>query len=163
MSSKLTELTESSPSLPPPPVLCGSAILSQLDSPWSMASSGHFDPAQTYDGYKADEGLDPACTECWQKGRTFFNIKIQGLQSSIFDLLGRCHAIILDHRLPSSEDIYGRNVARWTNVGGPIPVDGRPIYYSSEVPIYRINTKGVVKRIRKISDSPPNPDAEGSD
>ncbi|MBW0572314.1 hypothetical protein O181_112029 [Austropuccinia psidii MF-1] len=56
-----------------------------------------------------------------------------------------------------------RDVARWTNVGGPIPVGGRPIYSSSEVPISRINTDGVVKRIRRISDSPPDPDAEGSD
>ncbi|MBW0522022.1 hypothetical protein O181_061737 [Austropuccinia psidii MF-1] len=53
--------------------------------------------------------------------------------------------------------------ARWTNVGGPIPVGGRPIYSSSEVPISRINTRGVVKRIRRIPDSPPDPDAEGSD
>ncbi|MBW0473881.1 hypothetical protein O181_013596 [Austropuccinia psidii MF-1] len=56
-----------------------------------------------------------------------------------------------------------RDVARWTNVGGPIPVGGRPIYSSSEVPISRINTEGVVKRIRQIADSPPDPDAEGSD
>ncbi|MBW0516595.1 hypothetical protein O181_056310 [Austropuccinia psidii MF-1] len=56
-----------------------------------------------------------------------------------------------------------RNVARWTNVGVPIPVGGRPIYSSSEVPIPRINTEGVVKRIRRIADSPPDPDAEGSD
>ncbi|MBW0558895.1 hypothetical protein O181_098610 [Austropuccinia psidii MF-1] len=52
MSSKLTELTESSPSAPPPSVLCGSGIFSQFSSP-STASSGHFDPSQTYDGYKA--------------------------------------------------------------------------------------------------------------
>ncbi|MBW0493375.1 hypothetical protein O181_033090 [Austropuccinia psidii MF-1] len=51
----------------------------------------------------------------------------------------------------------------WTNVGGSIPVGGRPIYSSSEVPISRINTEGVVKRIRRISDSPTDPDAEGSD
>ncbi|MBW0505592.1 hypothetical protein O181_045307 [Austropuccinia psidii MF-1] len=44
----------------------------------------------------------------------------------------------------------------WTNVGGPI-------YSSSEVPISRINNEGVVKRIRLISDCPPDPDAEGSD
>ncbi|MBW0575749.1 hypothetical protein O181_115464, partial [Austropuccinia psidii MF-1] len=50
-----------------------------------------------------------------------------------------------------------------TNVGGPIPVGGRPIYSSSEVPISRINTEGIVKRIRLISNSPPDPDAEGSD
>ncbi|MBW0560202.1 hypothetical protein O181_099917 [Austropuccinia psidii MF-1] len=42
-------------------------------------------------------------------------------------------------------------------------VGGRPIYYSSEVPISRINTDGVVKTIRRIADSPPDPDAEGSD
>ncbi|MBW0532595.1 hypothetical protein O181_072310 [Austropuccinia psidii MF-1] len=34
------------------------------------------------------------------------------------------------------------NVERCTNVGGPIPVGGRPIYSSSEVPISRINTDG---------------------
>ncbi|MBW0553791.1 hypothetical protein O181_093506 [Austropuccinia psidii MF-1] len=56
-----------------------------------------------------------------------------------------------------------RDVARWTNVGGPIPVGGRPIYSRSEVPISRINTEGVVKRIRRISDSPTDPDAEVSD
>ncbi|MBW0593270.1 hypothetical protein O181_132985, partial [Austropuccinia psidii MF-1] len=38
-----------------------------------------------------------------------------------------------------------------------------PIYSSSEVPISRINTEGVVKRIRRIADSPIDPDSEGSD
>ncbi|MBW0551342.1 hypothetical protein O181_091057 [Austropuccinia psidii MF-1] len=56
-----------------------------------------------------------------------------------------------------------RNVARCTNVGGPIPVGARLIYSSSEVPISRINTEGVVKRIRVIAYSPTDPDAEGSD
>ncbi|MBW0545685.1 hypothetical protein O181_085400 [Austropuccinia psidii MF-1] len=56
-----------------------------------------------------------------------------------------------------------RDVARWTNVEGPITVGGRPIYSSSEVPISRINTEGVLKRIRSISDSPTDPDSEGSD
>ncbi|MBW0566198.1 hypothetical protein O181_105913 [Austropuccinia psidii MF-1] len=123
MSSKLTELTESSPSATPPSVLCGSGVPSQL------ASSGHFDPSQDYDGYNAVEVLDPACTECLAK--------VTG----------------------SSQ----RDVERWINVGGPIPVGGRPVYSSSEVPISRINTDSVVKRIRRIADSPPDPDAEGSD
>ncbi|MBW0507039.1 hypothetical protein O181_046754 [Austropuccinia psidii MF-1] len=56
-----------------------------------------------------------------------------------------------------------REVARWTNVGGPITIGGSPIYSSSEVPISRISTEGVVKRIRRISNSPTDPDAEGSD
>ncbi|MBW0472778.1 hypothetical protein O181_012493 [Austropuccinia psidii MF-1] len=56
-----------------------------------------------------------------------------------------------------------RDVARWTNVGGPISVGGRPIYSSSGGPISRTNTKGIVKRIRRIVDSPPDPDDEGSD
>ncbi|MBW0533953.1 hypothetical protein O181_073668 [Austropuccinia psidii MF-1] len=56
-----------------------------------------------------------------------------------------------------------RDVARWTNVGGLIPVGGRPIYSSSEVPISRINTEGIVKRIRRIANSLPDLDAEGSD
>ncbi|MBW0583838.1 hypothetical protein O181_123553 [Austropuccinia psidii MF-1] len=49
-----------------------------------------------------------------------------------------------------------RDVARWTNVG-------EPIHSSSEVPISRIITKGIVKQIRLIAYSPPDPDAEGSD
>ncbi|MBW0498137.1 hypothetical protein O181_037852 [Austropuccinia psidii MF-1] len=56
-----------------------------------------------------------------------------------------------------------REVARWTNVGGCIPIGGRPIYPRSEVPISRINTEGVAKRIRQIADSPTNPNAEGSE
>ncbi|MBW0585480.1 hypothetical protein O181_125195 [Austropuccinia psidii MF-1] len=71
MSSKLTELTESSPSAPPPSVLCGSGVFSQLSSP-SMESSGHFDPSQTYDGFRAVEVLDPAFTECLAKGKDCF-------------------------------------------------------------------------------------------
>ncbi|MBW0549606.1 hypothetical protein O181_089321 [Austropuccinia psidii MF-1] len=55
-----------------------------------------------------------------------------------------------------------RVVARWINVGGPIPAGGRPINSSSEVCISRINTEVVVKGIRQIADSPPDPDAEGS-
>ncbi|MBW0481520.1 hypothetical protein O181_021235 [Austropuccinia psidii MF-1] len=126
MSFKLTELTESSPSSLPPSVLCGSGILSRLASPWSMASSGHFDPSQTYDGYKVVEVLHPAYTKLTSCSRQ-------------------------------------RYVAWWTDFGGPITVGGSPIYSSSEVPISRINTEGVVKRIRQIAYSAPDPDAEVSD
>ncbi|MBW0568631.1 hypothetical protein O181_108346 [Austropuccinia psidii MF-1] len=55
---------------------------------------------------------------------------------------------------------------RKRDVARPIPVGGRHIYFSSEVPISRTNTEGlvkVVKRIRRIDDSPTDPDAEGSD
>ncbi|MBW0507794.1 hypothetical protein O181_047509 [Austropuccinia psidii MF-1] len=72
MSSKITELNEYSPSVLPPSVLCGYGILSQLASPWSMASSGHFYPAQTYDGFKAVGVIDPACTGCLVKGKDCF-------------------------------------------------------------------------------------------
>ncbi|MBW0585470.1 hypothetical protein O181_125185 [Austropuccinia psidii MF-1] len=71
MSSRLNELTESSPSMLPPSVLHGSGILSQFSSS-SMASSGHCDPTQIYDGYKAVEVLDPACNECLAKGKDCF-------------------------------------------------------------------------------------------
>ncbi|MBW0574857.1 hypothetical protein O181_114572, partial [Austropuccinia psidii MF-1] len=80
--------------------------------------------------------------------------------------------ILIPHKRSSHNGTLGfsnltgsrqRDVARWTNVGGSIPVGGRPIYSSSEVPISQINTEGVVKRIRRIADSPTDPDAEGSD
>ncbi|MBW0483313.1 hypothetical protein O181_023028 [Austropuccinia psidii MF-1] len=154
-----------------------------------MASSGHY-PTQTYDGYKAVEVLDPACTEYLARGRIFLNITFPDLQNATTSLLGRSHVAILGSKLQTSGGICGvgkvgllekssqflrplllmvlqgillREVARWTNVGGPIPVSGRPIYSSSEVPISRINTEGIVKQIRQIANSPPNSDAEGSD
>ncbi|MBW0513881.1 hypothetical protein O181_053596 [Austropuccinia psidii MF-1] len=101
----------------------------------------------------------------WQKGRIGLNIKIPDLQNATTALLGRSHVAIMGSKLQTS-GVTGsrkRDVARWTNVGGPIPVGGRPIYSSSEDPISRINTEGIVKQIRKIADSPPDPDAEGSD
>ncbi|MBW0504550.1 hypothetical protein O181_044265 [Austropuccinia psidii MF-1] len=122
MSSKLTELTEYSPSAPPPSVLCGSGIFSKLSSP-SMASSGRFDPTKPMIGTEQLKFFILPLLNFWPR----------------------------------------RDVARWTSVGGPIPVCGRPIYSSSEVSISRINTEGVVKRIRRIDDSPTDPDAEGSD
>ncbi|MBW0477002.1 hypothetical protein O181_016717 [Austropuccinia psidii MF-1] len=124
-----------------------------------MASSGHFDCAQTYDGYKAPRYLTgpPA-----SNFRRYLWIKKDGTFGKEFP--------VSEAPTPYGTSGYSnltgsrqRDVARWTNVGGPIPVGGRPIYYSSEVPISRINTEGVVKRIRQISNSPPDPDAEVSD
>ncbi|MBW0533241.1 hypothetical protein O181_072956 [Austropuccinia psidii MF-1] len=195
MSSKLTELTESFPSGPPPSFLQGSSIFSQFSSP-SMASSGHFDPTQTYDGYKAVEVLDPAFTECLAKGKDCFEHYNPRSSKCHYCFIGKkqCHctgkqASNIRRYLWSKKDrpfgkefpvsdastIDGtsgysaltgsrqRDVARWTNVGGPIPVGDRPIYSSSEVPIYRINTEGIVKIRRQIANSPPDPDSEGSD
>ncbi|MBW0546865.1 hypothetical protein O181_086580 [Austropuccinia psidii MF-1] len=194
MSSKLTELTESSPSATPLSVLCVSGVLSRLASP-SMASSGHFDPSQTYDGYKEVEVLDPACTECLAKGKDCFQHYNPRSSKCHHSFIGKkpCHctgvqASNVRRYLWSRKDgLFGRefpvseastpdgtsglsnltgsrqmDVARWTNDGGPIPVGGRPIYSTSEVPISRINTDSIVNRIRRIADSPPDPDAEGS-
>ncbi|MBW0586294.1 hypothetical protein O181_126009 [Austropuccinia psidii MF-1] len=55
-----------------------------------------------------------------------------------------------------------RYVAKWTNAEGPIPIGGRPSYSSSEFPISRINSQGLVKRLRRISNSPTDPNSEGS-
>ncbi|MBW0500397.1 hypothetical protein O181_040112 [Austropuccinia psidii MF-1] len=71
---------------------------------------------------------------------------------------------VYEGSIPDGTSGYSdRDVAIWTNFGGPIPAGGKPIYSISEVLISRINTEGVVKRIRRISNSPPDPDAEGSD
>ncbi|MBW0527642.1 hypothetical protein O181_067357 [Austropuccinia psidii MF-1] len=195
MSSKLTGLPESFLSAPPPSVLHGSGILSRFSSP-SMASSGHFDPTQIYDSYKAVEVLDPAFNKSLAKGKDCFEHYNPRSSKFHYCFIGKkpCHhtgkqASNVRRYLWSKKDgpvgkefpvseaptldgISGysaltgsrqRDVARWTNVGGPISVDGRPIYSSSEVPISRINTEGIMKRIRQISGSPPDPDAEGSD
>ncbi|MBW0470202.1 hypothetical protein O181_009917 [Austropuccinia psidii MF-1] len=175
MISKLTELTEYSSSVPLPSVLCGSGIFSQLGSPWSMASSGHFDPSKTYDVYEAVEVLDPACTECFRKGKQC--LQPYNTQSLKFHHCSfgkkpfQCPGALISNarqylwskkdgpfgrEFPVSEaptpdvtsgyfNLTGsrqRDVARWTNFGRPIPVCGRQIYSSSEVPISRINSQG---------------------
>ncbi|MBW0504545.1 hypothetical protein O181_044260 [Austropuccinia psidii MF-1] len=195
MSSKLTELTEYSPSAPPPSVLHGSGILSQFPS-LSMASSGHLDTTQTYDGYKEVEVLDPACTECLEKGKECFEHCNTRSSKFHYFFIGKkpcCHTGKkasnirrylwskkdgpFGKEFPVSEDptidftsgysdLTGsrkRDVSRWTNVGGPIPVGGRPIYSSSKVLTPRINAEAMVKQKRQIANSPPDPDAEGSD
>ncbi|MBW0549030.1 hypothetical protein O181_088745 [Austropuccinia psidii MF-1] len=164
ISSKLTELTESSPSAPPPSVLCGSGVFSRLSSP-SMASSGHFDPSQIYDGYRAVEILDPACTECLAKGKDFF--QHYNPQSS------KCHYCFIGKKPCCCTGVLSSNVRRylWSRKDGPFgkefPVSEAPTPDGtsgfSQFPISRINTEGVVKGIRRIADSPTNPYAEGSD
>ncbi|MBW0508514.1 hypothetical protein O181_048229 [Austropuccinia psidii MF-1] len=168
MSSKLTELTESSPSVPPPSALCGSAILTT----------------------RRLKFLVLLVLNVWPREKIAFRNSTHNLKSVTSVLLGRSHVVILGQRLPTSEgtfelkrmghlgrssqfqraqlpillqDILIRDVERWTNVGVSIPVGGRPIYCSSAVPISRINTEGVVKIIRRFADSPADPDAEGSD
>ncbi|MBW0490205.1 hypothetical protein O181_029920 [Austropuccinia psidii MF-1] len=71
MSSKLTELTQYSPSVRPPSVLHGSGILNQFSSP-SKASSDHFGFTQIYGSYKEVEVLDAACTEFLEKKKKCF-------------------------------------------------------------------------------------------
>ncbi|MBW0519008.1 hypothetical protein O181_058723 [Austropuccinia psidii MF-1] len=101
MSSKLTELTYSSTSVPPPSFLCDSGILS-----W-MASSGHFDPGRIYDGYKAVEVLDPTCTEFWPREKIAFSTSTQNLQGATSVLLGRSYVVVLGQKLPTSEGTCG--------------------------------------------------------
>ncbi|MBW0469876.1 hypothetical protein O181_009591 [Austropuccinia psidii MF-1] len=121
-----------------------------------MASSGHFDPDQTYDGYKAVEVLDPK--PCHLTGPPASNVR-RFLWSKKDGPFGK-EFPVSEAPTPDGTSGYSdceqRDVARWTNVGGPM-------YSGSEVPISRINTEGVVKQIRQISDSPPDPYAEGSD
>ncbi|MBW0490887.1 hypothetical protein O181_030602 [Austropuccinia psidii MF-1] len=162
MSSKLTELTESSSS-----VLCGSGIFSQLGSPQRMASSGNFDPHQTYDGYEVVELFDPPFSEFLMKGKQCF--QHFNLRSS------KCHYCFVGKNPCQCPGVPLSTIKRylWRKKDGPFgkefPVyeapnpDGTSGYSSSEVSISRINTQGVIKRIRKIYDSSTHPDAERSD
>ncbi|MBW0521200.1 hypothetical protein O181_060915 [Austropuccinia psidii MF-1] len=124
MSSQLTELTESSPSVPPPSVLCGSGVLSQLASP-SMASSGHFNPSQTYDGYKEVEIHDPACTEYLAKGKDCF--EHYNPRSS------RCHYCYIGKKpcLQTGSQVSNVRSYIWSKKDGPFgeqfPISEAPI------------------------------------
>ncbi|MBW0468107.1 hypothetical protein O181_007822 [Austropuccinia psidii MF-1] len=56
-----------------------------------------------------------------------------------------------------------RTVEGWTNVGGAIPIGGRPIYSGSQVSISGKNNQGIVKLIRIIFNFPNDPEIELSD
>ncbi|MBW0591345.1 hypothetical protein O181_131060, partial [Austropuccinia psidii MF-1] len=147
-----------------------------------MASSGHFDPSQTYDGFRAVEVLVPACTECLAKGKDYFQHYNTQSSKCHFCFIGKkpcCRTGVTSSNVrrhlwsrkdgpfgqefpipeqPTPDSTSGfsqltgsrqRDVARWTNVGGSIPIGGRPIYSSSEVPISRTNTEGVVKVVKR--------------
>ncbi|MBW0519205.1 hypothetical protein O181_058920 [Austropuccinia psidii MF-1] len=149
-----------------------------------------------YDGYKAVEILDPACTECLAKGKDCFEHYNPRSSKCHYCYIGKrpCHKAgrqvsnVRRYLWSNKDGPFGkefpvskaptpvatlgysaltgyrkRDVARWNNVGGALPVGGRPIYSSSEVPISRINNEGIVKQIRRIANSPPDQDAEGSD
>ncbi|MBW0574546.1 hypothetical protein O181_114261 [Austropuccinia psidii MF-1] len=133
-----------------------------------MASSGHFDPSQTYDGYRACHYCSIGKKPCCCTGVPSSNIR-RYLWSRKDGPFGKDFPV---SEVPTPDGTSGfsqltgsrqRDLARRTNVEGPIPVGSRPIYSSSEVPIPRINTEGVLKIIRRIADSPTDPDAEGSD
>ncbi|MBW0585838.1 hypothetical protein O181_125553, partial [Austropuccinia psidii MF-1] len=140
----------------------------QFSSPF-MASSGHFDPSQTYDGYRAVEVLDPACSECLAKGKDCFQHYNSQSSKCHFASLERNHVLIPGCHLLTSGGIYG--VEKMGLLGRSSQSLRHLLLMklqdflnvSSEVPISRINTEGVVKRIRRIADSPTDPDAEGSD
>ncbi|MBW0590402.1 hypothetical protein O181_130117 [Austropuccinia psidii MF-1] len=126
MSYKLTELTESSPSALPPSALCGSGVFSRSSSP-SMASSGHFDPSQTNDGYRAGEILDPACTECLAKGTDCFQHQNP--------LSLKCHYCFIGKKPCCCTGVLSSNVRRylWSRKDGPFekefPVSEAPTPY----------------------------------
>ncbi|MBW0531757.1 hypothetical protein O181_071472 [Austropuccinia psidii MF-1] len=199
-------MTESSPSVRPPSVLCGYGIFSWVGSPWSMPSSGHFDPSPIYDGYKAVEVLYPAFTELLRKARQFFqqynprsykchhcfvgkkpcqhpgmplyNIK-QYLWRKKEGPFGKEFPV---SEAPTPDGTSGHSNCKYCGLLGLIlflclalmngsrkrdgerwTTGGRPIYSGSEAPISRIKNQGVVKQIRRITDSPTDMDSEGSD
>ncbi|MBW0477889.1 hypothetical protein O181_017604 [Austropuccinia psidii MF-1] len=100
-----------------------------------MAPSGHFDPTQTFDGYKAVEVLDPAWTECLTKGKDCF--EHYNLRSSKFHscFIGKkpCHCT--GKKALNVRRYLKRDVERWTNVGGPIPVGGSDELDGEEVDV----------------------------
>ncbi|MBW0460994.1 hypothetical protein O181_000709 [Austropuccinia psidii MF-1] len=106
-----------------------------------MASSCHFDTSQTYDGHKAVKSLYPACTKCLKKGRQW-------------DPLSNTRQYLWSKK----DGAFGEEF--------PVPEAPTPdgtSGYSNYVTISRINRQGVLKRLRRIPNSPTNPNAEGSD
>ncbi|MBW0517910.1 hypothetical protein O181_057625 [Austropuccinia psidii MF-1] len=154
-----------------------------------MASSGHFDPSQLDDEHKAVEALDLSFNECLKKGRQCFQhynprslkfhhcfvgkkpcqfpgTPLSNVRWYLWSKKEGPFAKEFQVSEAPTPDVTGsrqREVERWTNAGGLISTDGRPIYSSSEVPISRTNYQGVVKRIRRTANSPTNIDSEESD
>ncbi|MBW0521437.1 hypothetical protein O181_061152 [Austropuccinia psidii MF-1] len=89
-----------------------------------MASSGDFDPYQTYDGYKAVEVLDPSCTECLARGKDCFQ--------HYNPQYSKCHYFFIGnrpcHRNGAPTSVFRRYL--WSRKDGPfgkeLPVSEAP-------------------------------------
>ncbi|MBW0567621.1 hypothetical protein O181_107336 [Austropuccinia psidii MF-1] len=129
-----------------------------------MTSSGHFDPGQTYDGYRAVEVLDPACTECLAKGKDCFQHLNPKFSKCHFCFVMKkpCH-----HPGPATSNV---RTYLWSKKDGPfgkeIPVsegptpDGTSGYSDCR---WMCQDGLMLEGPSQISDSPPYLDAEGSD
>ncbi|MBW0524325.1 hypothetical protein O181_064040 [Austropuccinia psidii MF-1] len=162
MGFKLTELTESSPSAPPPSgfVVLESSVDWLHPVQWlPLATLILAKPMMVTRQVPFLLCWDEAMLSFWAIG--FLGQKVfKGKKDGPFEK----EFSVSEAPIPYDNSGYSNcDSTRWTNVGGPILVGGMPIYSSSEVPISGINTEGVVNRIRQSADSPPDPDAEGSD
>ncbi|MBW0482028.1 hypothetical protein O181_021743 [Austropuccinia psidii MF-1] len=121
---------------------------------------GHFDPSQIYDGYKAVEVLDPACTECLKKGRKFFQHYY--LHSS------KLHQLFVGKKPCQHPGAPPSNVRKslWSrkdgSFGKEFPVSKAP---TPDGTSGYSNFKGSHNKDQqsRCGDSPTNPDPEGSD
>ncbi|MBW0584156.1 hypothetical protein O181_123871, partial [Austropuccinia psidii MF-1] len=106
MSSKLTEITESSPSALPPSVLCGSGVFSQLSSlPWRLLVI--LIPPKPMMGSEQLKFLILPVLNVWPRVRIAFNITILDCQNAIFASLERSHVVVPGQLCPTSGGIYG--------------------------------------------------------
>ncbi|MBW0522672.1 hypothetical protein O181_062387 [Austropuccinia psidii MF-1] len=78
-----------------------------------MASSVHFDPSQTCDGYKAVEVLDPSCTEFLMKGKECFQ--------HFNPKSSKCHFCFVGKKSCCQPGMLASNVKRylWSKKDGP--------------------------------------------
>ncbi|MBW0476508.1 hypothetical protein O181_016223 [Austropuccinia psidii MF-1] len=132
MSSKLTELTESSPAAPPPSCF-----------------------AKGKDCFKHYNPRTSKCQYCFKGKKPCHCTRAPSSNVRRFLWSRKDEPFGKEFQVSEAPTPYG--------ISGFSQFGGRPIYSGSEVPISRINTEGVVKRIRRIADSPSEPDAEGSD
>ncbi|MBW0509338.1 hypothetical protein O181_049053 [Austropuccinia psidii MF-1] len=127
-----------------------------------MASSGHFYPTQIYDGYKAVEVLDRACTECLAKGKDCF--EHYNHRSS------KCHYCFIGKKPCHCTGNQASNVRRylWSKKDGPLgkefPVSEAPtLDGTSGYSALNGSRKRYVARWTNVEGPIPVGDAEGSD
>ncbi|MBW0569048.1 hypothetical protein O181_108763 [Austropuccinia psidii MF-1] len=129
MSSRLTSISDSTASDPPPSVLYGPGIFDKLRelSEESMAPTEIYDINKAYDGFKSVRVIEPPCVNCQKKGFPCVDSATARSTRCQFCNLGKRNCSQANHKFPDDPRRLWSSIKKGGRFGLEAPVDEPPI------------------------------------